>query len=140
MQHFELRLSFQISPSTAPATQSDTWTSPSTAPTTQSDTWTSPSTAPTTILLIDSTITQRSITQRFYSAILLITITQRSITQRFHTKYCAYHDSINWLYYYSAIYYAAILLSDSINWLYYYSAIYYSEILLIVSTITQRFY
>ena len=48
MQHFELRLSFQISPSTAPATQSDTWTSPSTAPTTQSDTWTSPSTAPTT--------------------------------------------------------------------------------------------
>ena len=48
MQHFELRLSFQISPSTAPATQSDTSTSPSTAPTTKSDTWTSPSTAPTT--------------------------------------------------------------------------------------------
>ena len=47
-QHFALRLSFQISPSTAPATKSDTWTSPSTAPTTKSDTWTSPSTAPTT--------------------------------------------------------------------------------------------
>ena len=45
---FELRLSFQISPSIAPATQSDTSTSPSTAPTTKSDTWTSPSTAPTT--------------------------------------------------------------------------------------------
>ena len=48
IQHFALRLSFQISPSTAPATKSDTWTSPSTAPTTQSDTWTSPSTAPAT--------------------------------------------------------------------------------------------
>ena len=48
IQHFALRLSFQISPSTAPTTKSDTWTSPSTAPTTQSDTWTSPSIAPTT--------------------------------------------------------------------------------------------
>ena len=48
IKHFALRLSFQISPSTAPTTKSDTWTSPSTAPTTQSDTWTSPSTAPTT--------------------------------------------------------------------------------------------
>ena len=36
IQHFELRLSFQISPSTAPATKSDTWPSPSTAPATQS--------------------------------------------------------------------------------------------------------
>ena len=48
IQHFALRLSFQISPSPAPTTKSATWTSPSTAPTTQSDTWTSPSTAPTT--------------------------------------------------------------------------------------------
>ena len=48
IQHFALRLSFQISPSTAPTTKSDTSTSPSTAPTTKSDTWTSPSTAPTT--------------------------------------------------------------------------------------------
>ena len=48
IQHFALRLSFQISPSTAPATQSDTWTSPSTAPSTKSVTWTSPSTAPAT--------------------------------------------------------------------------------------------
>ena len=47
-QHFALRLSFQISPSTAPTTKSNTWTSPSTAPTTKSDTWTSPSTAPAT--------------------------------------------------------------------------------------------
>ena len=48
IQHFALRLAFQISPSTAPTTKSDTWTSPSTAPTTPSDTWTSPSTAPAT--------------------------------------------------------------------------------------------
>ena len=48
IQHFALRLSFQISPSTAPTTKSNTWTSPSTAPTTKSNTWTSPSTAPTT--------------------------------------------------------------------------------------------
>ena len=38
IQHFALRLSFQISPNTAPATKSDTWTSPSTAPATKSNT------------------------------------------------------------------------------------------------------
>ena len=48
IQRFALRLSFQVSPSTAPATISDTWTSPSTAPATKSDAWTSPSTAPAT--------------------------------------------------------------------------------------------
>ena len=36
------------SPSTVPATKSDTWTSPNIAPTTKSDTWTSPNTAPVT--------------------------------------------------------------------------------------------
>ena len=41
IQHFALRLSFQISPNTAPATKSDTSTSPNTAPATKSDTWTS---------------------------------------------------------------------------------------------------
>ena len=39
---------FQISPSTAPATKSDTWPSPSTAPATKSDTGPSPSPAPAT--------------------------------------------------------------------------------------------
>ena len=48
LQHFALRLSFQISPNTAPATKSDTSTSPNTAPATKSDTWTSPNTAPAT--------------------------------------------------------------------------------------------
>ena len=37
IQHFVLRLSFQISPSAAPATKSDTSTSPNTAPATQND-------------------------------------------------------------------------------------------------------
>ena len=37
IQHFALRLSFQISPNTAPATKSDTRTSPNTAPATQND-------------------------------------------------------------------------------------------------------
>ena len=36
IQHFALRLSFQISPNTAPATKSDTWTSPNTATATKS--------------------------------------------------------------------------------------------------------
>ena len=48
IQHFALRLSFQISPNTAPATKSDTCTSPNTAPATKSDTCTSPNTAPAT--------------------------------------------------------------------------------------------
>ena len=38
IQHFALRLSFQISPNTAPATKSDTWTSPNTAPATKNNT------------------------------------------------------------------------------------------------------
>ena len=48
IQHFALRLSFRISPSTAPATKRDSETSPNTAPATKSDTWTWPSTAPAT--------------------------------------------------------------------------------------------
>ena len=48
IQRFAPNLTFQLSPSTAPATKSDTWTSPNTAPATKSDTWTSPSTAPAT--------------------------------------------------------------------------------------------
>ena len=37
LQHFALRLSFQIPPNTAPATKNDTSTSPNTAPATQND-------------------------------------------------------------------------------------------------------
>ena len=48
IEYFALRLSFQISPSTAPATKSDSGTSPNTAPATKSDTWTWASTAPAT--------------------------------------------------------------------------------------------
>ena len=48
IQRFAPNLTFTHSPSAAPATKSDTWTSPSTAPATKSDAWTSPSTAPAT--------------------------------------------------------------------------------------------
>ena len=48
IQRFAPNLTFQHSPSTAPATKSDARTSPNTAPATKSDTWTSPNTAPTT--------------------------------------------------------------------------------------------
>ena len=179
IQHFALRLSFQISPSTAPTTKSDTSTSPSTAPTTQSDTSTSPSTAPATKSdtgTSPSTApapTTKSDTwtspSTAYHAKWHLNFTKYcACHEKWHlnfTKYCAYHAKwhltftnycayhakwhLNLTKYYayhekwhliSAIYYAAILLSDSINWLYY-----YSEILLIDSTstqrsITQRFY
>ena len=55
VQHFALRLSFQISPSTAPATKSGSWTLPNAPPATKSDTWTSPHSARAT--KSDSTIT-----------------------------------------------------------------------------------
>ena len=48
MQRFAPNLTFKHSPSAAPATKSDTWTSPNTVPATKSDTRTSPSTAPAT--------------------------------------------------------------------------------------------
>ena len=48
IQRFAPNLTFQLSPSAAPATKSNTLTSPSTAPATKSNTWTSPSTAPAT--------------------------------------------------------------------------------------------
>ena len=48
LQRFAPNLTLKLSPNTAPATKSATWTSPSTAPATKSDTWTSPTTAPAT--------------------------------------------------------------------------------------------
>ena len=48
IQRFAPDLTLKLSPNTAPATKSATWTSPSTAPATKSDTWTSPSSAPAT--------------------------------------------------------------------------------------------
>ena len=48
IQRFAPNLTFKHSPSAAPATKSDTWTSPSAAPATKSDTSTSPSAAPAT--------------------------------------------------------------------------------------------
>ena len=44
IQHFALRLSFQISPNAVPATKNDTWTSPNSAPATKTEcaTWMQP--------------------------------------------------------------------------------------------------
>ena len=164
IQHFALRLSFQISPSTAPTTKSNTWTSPSTAPTTKSDTWTSPSTAPTTQsdtwpspTTVPTTQSdtwnltkylrlprKRSITQRFYSAILLSDLLSDSLTLlRLLLSDLLLRDSINWLYYYAAIVldstttqrlYLTLLLRTDCTWLYYHAAI------VIDSTPTQRLY
>ena len=73
IQRFAPNLTFKPSPSTAPATKSDAWTSPSTAPATKSDTWTSPSTAPATksatwlyLILLDSSW--------LYSTLLYLTL------------------------------------------------------------------
>ena len=48
IQRFAPNLTFKHSPSAAPATKSNTWTSPSTAPATKCETWTSPNAAPAT--------------------------------------------------------------------------------------------
>ena len=124
IQHFALRLSFQISPSTAPTTKSNTWTSPSTAPTTKSDTWPSPSTARLYLTLL-----LRSDCTWLYSYRLYLTLLLRS-------------DCCNWLYYYAAILlidstithrlYLTLLLRSDCTWLYYYAPI------VLDSTITQR--
>ena len=83
IQHFALRLSFQISPSTAPTTKSNTWTSPSTAPTTKSDTWPSPSTAPAT--QNDSHAWSSSHMKRHFQC------AQQHLSPSNFTKYCACH-------------------------------------------------
>ena len=125
IQHFALRLSFQISPSTAPTTKSNTWTSPSTAPTTKSDTWPSPSTARLYLTLL-----LRSDCTWLYSYRLYLTLLLRS--------------DCNWLYYYAAILlidstithrlYLTLLLRSDCTWLYYYAPI------VLDSTPTQRLY
>ena len=162
IQRFALRLSFQISPSTAPATKSDTWTSPSTAPATKSDTWPSPSTAPVTKSDTWPSPSTAPATTEWLACLILVTFTitaPATITKwLYYLTLLLLSDSSTWLYYYSAIllldstitqrfyyltllllmrfyYLTLLLLSDSITWLYYYSAI-----LLLDSTITQRFY
>ena len=71
IQRFAPNLTFKPSPSTAPATKSDTWTSPSTAPATKSDTWTSPSTAPATK---SDTRTSLLYSTRLYLTLLYLTL------------------------------------------------------------------
>ena len=135
IQHFALRLSFQISrntapatksdtstspntapstksdsctsPDTAPATKSDTWTSPNTALATNPDTWTSPNTAP-------ATKSDSSISWVFYYLTLLLP-----------------HSSFTWLYYYLTL----LLLDSTTIWFFY-----YLTLLLLDSSITWLFY
>ena len=90
IQHFALRLSFQISPNTAPATKSDTWTSPNTAPATKSDTW-----SDLTELFLDRAMTWLS----YYC-----TITWQS----YYLTLLLLNSSITWL-----CYYLTLLLLDS---------------------------
>ena len=90
IQHFALRLSFQISPNTAPATKSDTCTSPNTAPATKSDTCTSPNTAPAT----KNESHDWSLTQM--KRYLQCAEQHASLSKL--TKYCACHEKwISWL-------------------------------------------
>ena len=84
IQHFALRLSFQISPNTAPATKSDTCTSPNTAPATKSDTCTSPNTAPAT----------KSNTHHWSSSHMkrYLQCAEWQVSLSKLTKYCACHE------------------------------------------------
>ena len=131
MQHFALRLAFQISPGAAPATKSDTWTSPSTVPATKSDSWASPSTAPVTKshawtwpstapATKNSFYFASTITWRFRFLLLDSTIPCRFLLLG---PYSYLTIPITWRYYYVTIpmtwhYYFTILIPTT--WLYYY--------------------
>ena len=123
IQHFALRLSFQISPSTAPATKSDSGTSPNTAPATINEASTSPCTA--------------LATKRYYTWALPSTPaatkspTWASRSAAPATKSDNYYyltllllDS-TWLYYYLTIPFTWLYyyLTIPITWLYYYLTI-----------------
>ena len=76
IQHFALRLSFQISPNTAPATKSDTSTSPNTAPATQ-----------------NNSHDQSSAHMKRY-----LQCAEQQVSLSKLTKYCACHEKrISWL-------------------------------------------
>ena len=90
LQHFALRLSFQISPNTAPATKSDTATSPSAAPATKSNTWTSPNAAPAT--------KNDSHDQSFSHMKRYLQCAEQQLSLTNLTKYCACHEKwMSWL-------------------------------------------
>ena len=121
IQHFALRLSFQISPNTAPATKSDTWTSPNTAPATKSDTW-----SDLTELFLDWAMTWLSydFTELLLDwAIYYLT----ELLLDWAMTWLSYYFTITWLSYYLTL----LLLNSSITWLYY-----YLTLLLLGSTIT----
>ena len=86
IQHFAPNLTLKLSPNTAPATKSATWTSPSTAPATKSDTWTSPSTAPAT--KNDSTAVSSSHMKRHFQC------AEQQVSLSNLPKYCTCHEKL----------------------------------------------
>ena len=90
IQHFALRLSFQISRNTAPATKSDSSTSPNTAPATKSDSSTSPNTAPAT--------KNESHDWSLSHMKGYLQCAEQQVSLSKLTKYCACHEKrISWL-------------------------------------------
>ena len=109
---FALQLSFQISPSTAPATNRDSWTSPNSAPATNSHTWTSPNSAHATNSGTWTTPHHAPATKS--------------------DTWTSLDDSlITWLFYHLILYYYLTFIA----WLYYYLAP-----PLLDSTITRLYY
>ena len=102
--HLPRKVTLDLSPSTAPATKSDTWTSPNTAPDTKSDTSTSRTTAPATK---SDTWPSPSVTELYstllYSTLLYWTLCFTLPLRNSTVLYC------NWTLLYSAVLYSTEL-------------------------------
>ena len=92
IQHLALRLSFQISPNTVPATKSDSWTAPHIAPATKSSV-----TLFFTLLFLDSTITW------LYYSLTLLLLDSTTPWLYYYLTLLFLDSTIPWLYYYFAL-------------------------------------
>ena len=145
LQHFALRLSFQISPNTAPATKSDTSTSPNTAPATKNEShdWSSSHMKrylqcgeqhvslskltkncachekwfPWLILVTHETLfTMRRATCVIVQTHQILRLPRKMTLIFYDLTLLLLNSSITWLYYYLTL----LLLNSSMTWLYYY--------------------
>ena len=144
IQHFALRLSFQISPNTAPATKSDTSTSPNTAPATKSDSSTSPNAAPGTKSATSTSPNTASATKsKTWTSPNFAPATKSDWTMLLlddaNTLGCYYfrmlllYDAITWRCYYLTM----LLLDEAITWqCYYVTMLYYLTMLILYDAIT----